>query len=212
VALARALAIKPRLLLLDEPVSALDEGLRDKVCRDLRKLQRELALTTIHVSHNMEEALAVSDWAAVLFDGRIAQVGAMKELLQKPKSIEVARFLRTENLIPAYATPISETETEVRFFESSICVPGKYKGPVTLCVRPEHLKVLPLSNGPRPNTLLAKLVDITDRGIYKRLSFESGAQLVSFTTQEEGHLSLVPGQTYLLYFSPERVHIIAEQA
>jgi len=210
VALARALAIKPRILLLDEPVSALDEGLREKVCRDLRRLQRELGVTTIHVSHNMEEALTVSDWAAVLFDGKLAQVGSMRELLSRPSTVEVARFLRTENIITAQAEPHSETESVLRFGNASITVPGRFRGSVTLCVRPERLQVLTAPSADS-NTVQAKLVDITDRGVYHRLSFDAGVPVVVFATGQWPEVGFNPGRTYSVRFPPEALHVIAAE-
>jgi ABC-type Fe3+/spermidine/putrescine transport system ATPase subunit len=94
VALARALVLQPKILLLDEPVCALDEVTRQEVCTQLLDIQRRLSLTTIHVSHNLEEAFSVADRAAVLNEGILQQVGPLDELLGKPNSEFVARFLR----------------------------------------------------------------------------------------------------------------------
>jgi len=96
VALARALVMQPKILLLDEPVCALDEVTRQEVCAQLRAIQRKLGLTTIHVSHNLEEAFSVADKAAILHQGLLQQAGTMDELLRKPNSDFVARFMRCE--------------------------------------------------------------------------------------------------------------------
>ncbi|MFB0552582.1 MAG: ABC transporter ATP-binding protein [Phycisphaerae bacterium] len=96
VALARALVLQPKILLLDEPVCALDEVTRQEVCAQLLNIQRRLGLTTIHVSHNLEEAFTVADRAAILNDGILQQVGSLDELLTKPNSKFVARFMRCE--------------------------------------------------------------------------------------------------------------------
>ncbi len=100
VALARALMTDPDLLLLDEPVSALPESQRDRVCDELKKLHHELGITTIHVSHNLEEALRVADRLAVMDVGRMAQIGAPAEVLDKPASRFVAEFTRAQNIWP----------------------------------------------------------------------------------------------------------------
>ena len=100
VALARALVLQPKILLLDEPVSALDEVTRQEVCAQLLEIQRQLGLTTIHVSHNLEEAFSVADRAAILKDGTLLQVGTLDELLDKPNSKFVARFMRREKNLP----------------------------------------------------------------------------------------------------------------
>jgi ABC-type sugar transport system ATPase subunit len=96
VALARALVLQPKVLLLDEPVCALDEVTRQEVCAQLSSIQRRLGLTTIHVSHNLEEAFTVADRAAILNVGVLQQVGRMDELVSKPRSEFVARFMRRE--------------------------------------------------------------------------------------------------------------------
>jgi ABC-type sugar transport system ATPase subunit len=96
VALARALVLQPKILLLDEPVCALDEVTRQEVCAQLLGIQRRLGLTTIHVSHNLEEAFSVADRAAILRKGVLQQAGTLDELLCKPSSEFVARFMRCE--------------------------------------------------------------------------------------------------------------------
>ena len=94
VSLARALAIQPALLLLDEPVSALDWPTRAEVLEQLRRVQKELAVTTIHVCHSPDEAMAVADRAGVMIGGRLAQAGPLEELIARPVNAEVARLLR----------------------------------------------------------------------------------------------------------------------
>ncbi|MHC4594469.1 MAG: ABC transporter ATP-binding protein [Planctomycetota bacterium] len=100
VALARALVLQPKILLLDEPVCALDEVTRQEVCVQLLDIQRRLGLTTIHVSHNLEEAFTVADRAAILNEGILQQTGPLDELLDKPNSKFVARFMRREKNLP----------------------------------------------------------------------------------------------------------------
>ena len=94
VSLARALAIQPALLLLDEPVSALDWPTRAEVLEQLRRVQKELAVTTIHVCHSPDEAMAVADRAGVMIGGRLAQTGRLEELITRPAGAEVARLLK----------------------------------------------------------------------------------------------------------------------
>ena len=99
VALARALVLQPKILLLDEPVSALDEVTRQDVCAQLLRIQRQFGLTTIHVSHNLEEAFSVADRAAILNRGILQQVGSLDELLDKPNSAFVTHFMRREKYL-----------------------------------------------------------------------------------------------------------------
>ena len=101
VALARALAPEPQLLMLDEPLAALDRNLRDRLAEDLGAILRELDLPAIYVTHDVEEALAVADRVAVMQPRRIARVGTPQEVYREPRSEYVARFLGLDNLIPA---------------------------------------------------------------------------------------------------------------
>ena len=101
VALARALIMRPKVLLLDEPLSALDKKLREQMQHELRSLQRELGVTFIMVTHDQEEALIMSDRIAVMFDGRIAQLGTPQEIYSYPVTRRVAAFIGEMNLLPA---------------------------------------------------------------------------------------------------------------
>lgn len=112
VALARALILKPKVLLLDEPLSALDRKLREQMQVELIKLQRQVGITFVLVTHDQEEALVMSDRIAVMFDGEIAQLDGPEALYARPKSRRVADFIGVMNFLPA--TVISENETSVR--------------------------------------------------------------------------------------------------
>ena len=107
VALARALILKPKVLLLDEPLSALDKKIREQMQVELIKLQREVGITFILVTHDQEEALVMSDRIAVMFEGQIAQLDDPETLYRRPKSRQVANFIGTMNFLPA--TVRSET-------------------------------------------------------------------------------------------------------
>ena len=100
VALARALITKPAVLLLDEPLSALDPFLRGRMRDELKRLQRELAITFIHVTHSQEEALALADLAVVMEGGRIQQAAPARDLFDKPRTAFVARFIGGQNVLP----------------------------------------------------------------------------------------------------------------
>src|SRR5262249_34180538 len=102
VALARALVIRPKLLLLDEPFSALDKSLRASMQVEVKDIQRKLDLTTIFVTHDQSEALSLSDRLAVMSDGQIRQIGTPEELYANPADRFVASFIGDVNVIPAY--------------------------------------------------------------------------------------------------------------
>jgi ABC-type Fe3+/spermidine/putrescine transport system ATPase subunit len=208
VALARALAIEPRLLLLDEPVSALDEGLRERVCSDLRRFQRELGITTVHISHNLEEALAVSDWAAVLKEGELLQCGPMGDLLRKPEREAVARFLRAENIYEATAAREGDGRSALRFGEHTISIPGRHEGGVTFMVRPEHVRIH-APGSTVANTVKARLVQASDRGVYRRLEFEGGCRIIAFVPAGGEEMELEPDGMYAVEFPADAVRILA---
>ena len=105
VALARALVLNPDILLLDEPLSNLDAKIRVQVRAEIRRLQQELGITTIYVTHDQEEALSLSDRVAVMRDGRVLQVGAPKELYERPRTRFVADFVGTNNLVAGEVQP-----------------------------------------------------------------------------------------------------------
>jgi putative spermidine/putrescine transport system ATP-binding protein len=107
VALARALITQPKVLLLDEPLSALDPFLRIKVREELKRLQRELGITFIHVTHSQDEALAMADLMVVMEDGKIRQAGPPREVFERPVNPFIARFIGGHNVLPGPSGPIA---------------------------------------------------------------------------------------------------------
>jgi ABC-type Fe3+/spermidine/putrescine transport system ATPase subunit len=103
VALARALVTRPAVLLLDEPLGALDKQLRDRMQLELKQLQREVGITTIYVTHDQDEALTMSDRIAVMRGGRLEQVGAPRDIYESPATVFVASFIGNTNLLSARA-------------------------------------------------------------------------------------------------------------
>ncbi|HUV63187.1 MAG TPA: ABC transporter ATP-binding protein [Sedimentisphaerales bacterium] len=186
IALARALVLEPKVLLLDEPVCALDEVTRQEVCAQLLGLQRQLGLTTIHVSHNLEEAFSVADRAAILHRGILQQVGSLDNLLRKPKSEFVARFMRCENIFEARVTGQdargSNTRVEVATLELQI--PGRHTGKSLFMIRPEDVQVHSGStlDGQGENTFSATLVRSRDCGGYVRAELAGPVNLVAHMT------------------------------
>jgi ABC-type Fe3+/spermidine/putrescine transport system ATPase subunit len=147
VALARALVLNPDILLLDEPLSNLDAKIRVQVRAEIRKLQKELGITTVYVTHDQEEALSLSDRIAVFNQGKVLQVGLPKTLYERPANRFVADFIGTNNMIQgtvrsvdaargrlAVATPLGELSA----LADERLAPG---GQCLLCIRPENASV-----------------------------------------------------------------------
>ncbi|MBB4346366.1 ABC transporter ATP-binding protein [Aliirhizobium cellulosilyticum] len=146
VALARALAPKPKVLLLDEPLSALDYKLRKEMQVELKRVQAETGITFIFVTHDQEEALAMSDRIAVMSHGEVRQVGAPWEIYDRPAERFVADFIGETNFLAADVISIDGPRTRVRLFNGSLLdatypVDLMPEGKVTIVIRPEHAQL-----------------------------------------------------------------------
>ena len=153
VALARSLAIQPSVLLLDEPLSALDAKVRVQLREEVRRIQLELGITTLYVTHDQEEALSISDRVAVMSAGRVEQLGTPAEIYSGPRTAFVANFVGTMNKIEG--TVVSTTDRIVRCGPVLLTVPDPaFNHPagdnVELFVRPEDVSLALLSNGDKP--------------------------------------------------------------
>nr|WP_272931520.1 ABC transporter ATP-binding protein [Halobacterium noricense] len=138
VALARALAPEPDVLLLDEPMSALDARLRERLRVQVKQIQSELSITTVYVTHDQSEALAISDRVAVLNAGRVEQVGTPEEVYREPASRFVAEFVGDNNVFDG-KPPVETEGCSVRVGETELDVGKRFDGRATVCVRPESL-------------------------------------------------------------------------
>ena len=146
VALARALAPRPKVLLLDEPLSALDYKLRKDMQIELKRLQLETGITFIFVTHDQEEALTMSDRIAVMSKGKILQIGSPRDIYDRPSERFVANFIGETNLLEGSIGKISGQQAQVKLTlgpEVSATLPDQFKpsGSVTVVVRPEHARV-----------------------------------------------------------------------
>ncbi len=152
VALARTLAVSPRVLLLDEPFGALDKNLRLDMQIEVKRLQRELGITTVMVTHDQEEALSMADRIAVMNKGRVEQYGAPDEIYDAPTTLFVAGFVGTTNLLPGRLTAESDGTYRVALAGGGVIdLPGarpcSRNGSVLLSVRPEQFSFSPDGTG-----------------------------------------------------------------
>lgn len=187
VALARALAIEPNVLLLDEPLSALDAKVRTSLREEIRRLQLELGTTTIFVTHDQEEAMAISDRVAVMSKGRIEQIDAPDILYNKPASAFVASFVGQMNRIPGVIDGVDVVIFGKRF---KPVVLGHATGKVNALVRPESVRILPSGASTIPSfagrvitrSFLGPVSEVT-------LRVESGEVIhASMPSNQSGHL------------------------
>jgi spermidine/putrescine ABC transporter ATP-binding subunit len=209
VAIARAIVMKPAVLLLDEPLGALDKNLRESMQVELRSLQRQLGITTVFVTHDQEEALTMSDRIAVMRDGVIEQLGAPRDVYERPATEFVATFLGASNLIDAVALGPSShgSLVEAAAGRFSVADGGAPPGQrLRLAIRPERVKVRP-PGGPG---LPATIREVVYRGAATHVFMDSGGvPLVSVLQNETSSASgWSPGAAVSVEFEPESVVVL----
>ncbi len=207
VALARALVGEPDLLLLDEPVSALDEDTRDRVCLELRRVQRELGVTTIQVSHDLEEAMTLADRAGVIMEGRIVQTGSVSELLRRPRTVKLARFLRAENIFAGRAAADGAGGSVIDLAGARLPCAVPCEGEVTFMVRPEAVSVLPADQAPE-SAIISPLYAVSDRGAYLRLVFARPVRIVAYLPASPAGHEFAEGREYAVVLPPHAIHVL----
>jgi iron(III) transport system ATP-binding protein len=155
LALARALVMEPPLLLLDEPLSNLDAKLRDEMRFELKRLQRELGVTGVYVTHDQVEALAMSNQVAVMREGKIEQVGRPREVYERPRTRFVADFIGTSNFLDGVVRGREGSVYRVETADGVLAVPSESDfavgDAVVVAARPEHIDLAPGTNGAGPN-------------------------------------------------------------
>ena len=161
VAIARALVNRPKVLLLDEPLGALDLRLRKDMQQELKKIQQTLGITFIYVTHDQEEALAMSDTVVVMNRGRIQQIGTPEDIYNEPKNAFVADFIGESNILDG----IMLEDRLVKFFgRKFICVDTGFEKdePVDVVIRPEDVDIVPEKDG----QLTGKVTSVTFKGVH----------------------------------------------
>lgn len=168
VALARAVALEPPILLLDEPLSALDATVRDQLRDEIRSLQKRLGITTVFVTHDQQEAMAISDRVAVMRSGQVEQLGSPRELYQNPKNSFVAGFVGISNQIKS--TKIGDAW---KVLGSSVSGPSEFNTGIAF-IRPEDIKITPSPNG------IAAIEEISFLGSFVRVFMSvDGARVIA---------------------------------
>ena len=169
VAVARALVDRPRVLLLDEPLGALDLQLRREMQIELKRLQKQLGITFIYITHDQEEALTMSDRIVVMREGRFEQIGSASDIYDRPRTAFVARFVGGANILSGTVMAEGGTPGAIRFRHPAGCgsaallagpapAPGT---PVTAAIRSEHIELVPMKAGVSPADGLA--AEVTDK-------------------------------------------------
>ena len=207
VALARALAPQPRVLLLDEPLSALDLKLRKEMQRELKRLQAETGITFIFVTHDQEEALTMSDRVAVMQAGKILQVGSPREIYNQPIDRFVADFIGETNFLTGRVEGGRATLASGELLSTGV---ADHAGEVTFTVRPEQVNICAVDEA---DCLAATIVDTvyfgTDTHCHMRLG--DGTEIVArLQNAPSGEIGLARNQAVGLRFQPGALRVLAQ--
>jgi spermidine/putrescine transport system ATP-binding protein len=207
IALARALVNRPRVLLLDEPLGALDLKLRKQMQLELKRIQHEVGITFIHVTHDQEEAMTMADQIVVMNDGRIEQAGTPAELYEHPFTSFVASFLGVSNLLAGTVTG----PNQVRLRDGSVvavasdALAGR-TGDVAIGIRPEKIRAA----AGEQNELVGTVSETAYIGVSTQYIVETPAGSISVYVQNErsGAGGLTPGERLTLSWSPESTFVV----
>ena len=169
VAIARALVCEPEVLLLDEPLGALDLKLRKEMQVELKNMQKKLGITFVYVTHDQEEALTMSDTIAVMNEGKILQIGTPEDIYNEPKSAFVANFIGESNILPGTMPKDRSVNMAGTTFE---CVDAGFATdePVDIVVRPEDVRIVPQPEG----QLTGQVTSVIFKGVHYEMQVNAG--------------------------------------
>jgi spermidine/putrescine transport system ATP-binding protein len=205
VALARALVLRPKVLLLDEPLGALDAKLRKTLQVELRALHQDVGITFVYVTHDQEEALTMSDRMAVMNEGEIEQIGTPKETYEEPASAYVADFLGVANLLPARVT--TSGRVLVNGSEHSADTAG-VSGECTILIRPERVLLSPLGTG-QPEAVPAVVEQRVYVGAVTQVLLRLGEyKLQALIANDGSPMCGEEGESVDAYFPPNAIRVL----
>jgi spermidine/putrescine transport system ATP-binding protein len=208
--------MNPEVLLLDEPLSNLDAKLRVSIRGELISIQRQLGITTIYVTHDQDEALAMSDWVAVMNRGKLVQWGTPWEIYYRPRTPFMADFVGSVNLIraPVLAAVDGRVRARVGDRELELAVDGAppSNGDVLLSIRPESLRLLSANaaDAAAGVALAGEVVRRTFLGHLMRYTVRVGGQQWLIDQPDPGASPLLDGPVTIVV-DPARIHVVAEQ-
>lgn len=205
IAIARALVLRPRLMLLDEPLSNLDAKLRIEMRAEIKRIHANLGLTSIYVTHDQVEALSLSDWVVVMKDGVLIQAGPPQEIHDQPVNVFVADFMGFRNFFPARVTALG-TERAVEAAADGMTLRGRTRHAFTpgasavAAIRPDDVAIGGDEGGPNTFRGTVDIVEYLGREDEAIVRLESGARLWVRTDAK-----VRPGETVRVTLSPDRV-------
>jgi putative spermidine/putrescine transport system ATP-binding protein len=215
VALARGLVFRPDVLLLDEPLGALDKNLREQMQVELKRIHREVGVTMVYVTHDQTEAMTMSDRVAVFNQGKLEQVAPPLEVYHRPLTRFVGEFIGDSNFLDGHIASAAGGSVVLDGL-GEICAAGlggsRTPGPVHVLIRPERLRLVENGSAER----FAKVVDLTIEGIVNYgdsilVIGKAGTIPLRVRVSSSQYGSLCEGSTLLVGWSPEDMHIIPKQ-
>ncbi len=209
VALARALCVKPEVLLLDEPLSALDPETREGVQKELRQLHNQSEVTTIHVTHDFEEAIALGDHIAVLGEGCIKQVGTPEQIFRQPNSEFIARFAMARNIFVGEVIDKGNGTAIFHIEGTELAVVTDLRGKLHASVRPEDILISPepLHSSAR-NSFGGTITHIVNRGSTFHLTVNLPPDFICLVTRRSfEEMGLAEGKKTYITFKATAIHV-----
>ena len=221
VALARAVVFQPKVVLMDEPMGALDKNLRFAMQTEIKEIQRRLGMTVLYVTHDQEEAMNMSDGIMIMNNGRIEQVGAPQDVYDRPETPFVAAFLGEANLIPGYVAEIRSNVAILRL-DDGTTLKAPYSPQVSvgrhgnLFVRPERLRISPVAETDQAspqNSLIGTITRCSFLGSFRRYSVQiASGQSVSIDEANLDRTAFQTGKTVTLQWPVQAGQIIGTTA
>ena len=214
VALARALVLNPAVLLLDEPLGALDAKLRRSLKVELKALQERVGITFLYVTHDQEEALTMSDRVAVMRNGKIVQIGDPHEIYEEPADTYVADFLGVSNLMQVEVVERQAAQCQVRLGESALTVEqgtADGLGKAYCVIRPERVRIEPFGS-PGPNRVPAMVERLVYVGSATQvmLRLAPGELLQALVQNDGSHTQLAQGTPVHTFLAPDALRVLAD--
>ncbi|KUK63329.1 ATP-binding cassette domain-containing protein [Methanoculleus sp.] len=207
-AIARALVLRPRVLLLDEPLSALDAVTRDRLRKELRTIHRATGTTVVHITHHFEDIFALADRVAVMQDGRVVQTGTPDEVFRKPATEFVAAFTGMENVYCGVSM-VRDGEATIDLGAITIRTVTEIEGDVCVGIRPEEVIVSrePFESS-ATNVFFGTVTEVRQNGMFSRVVVDAGLPFVAVLTRQSiARLGLAEGEPASVTFKASAVHV-----